>query len=148
MMASMSGDRPPRNHALWLGPLIAFGGMVSYFEFFARFPTLRDFPWINLPLVLIGIALSLGGFWGAYTRGSRLWVKLAGSFGLALSLLSGGFLIAYVFAISNSLPAESATTTALEQAPDFALEDSEGRVHRLSDYSGSKVVLVFYRGHW
>lgn len=33
-------------------------------------------------------------------------------------------------------------------APDFALEDSEGEVHRLSDLVSQKVVLVFYRGHW
>ena len=94
------------------------------------------------------MGLSLLGFWGAYIRGSRRWVKVAGSLGLALSLLSGGFLIVYVFAYSNSLPAASETTTTLELAPDFALEDSAGRVHRLSDYRGSKVVLVFYRGHW
>ena len=148
MMSSMSPDRPPRNHALWLGPVIAFAGMVSYFQFFARFPALRDFPWVNLPLVLIGIALSLGGFWGAYVRGSRWPVKLAASLGLASSLLFGGFLIAYVFWISNSLPAATSTTRALDQAPDFELEDAAGRVHRLSDYRGSKVVLVFYRGHW
>lgn len=144
----MTTDRPPRNHALWLGPLIAFVGMVSYFQFFARYPALRDFPWVNLPLVLIGIALSIGGFWGAYVRGSRWPVKLAASLGLALSLLSGGFLIAYVFGISNSLPSATSITRTLEQAPEFALEDQEGRVHRLSDYRGSKVVLVFYRGHW
>jgi hypothetical protein len=148
MMSPMTAERPPRNHALWLGPLIAFVGMVSYFQFFARFPALRDFPWVNLPLVLIGIALSLGGFWGAYVRGSRWPVKLAGSFGLALALLCGGFLIVYVFGISNSLPATTSTTRALELAPDFELEDSSGRMHRLSDYRGSKVVLVFYRGHW
>jgi hypothetical protein len=144
----MDRARPPRNHALWLGPLITFVGMVSYFEFFARFPVLRDFPWVNLPLVLIGIALSVGGFWGAYVRGSRWPVKAAASMGLAFSLLCGGFFIFYVFSISNSLPAPTSTTRALEQAPDFALEDSAGRIHRLSDYRGTKVVLVFYRGHW
>jgi hypothetical protein len=148
MMSSMTAERPPRNHALWLGPLVAFGGMVSYFEVFARFPTLRDFPWVNLPLVLVGIALSLGGFWGAYVRGSRWPIKVVASLGLAFSLLTGGFLIAYVFGISNSLPSATSITRSLAQAPDFALEDASGRVHRLSDYRGSKVVLVFYRGHW
>jgi hypothetical protein len=144
----MSPDRPPRNHALWLGPVIAFVGVVSYFQFFARFPALRDFPWVNLPLVLVGIALSLGGLWGAHVRGSRWPVKAAAGLGLASSLLFGGFLIAYVFGISNSLPAATATTRALVQAPDFELEDAAGRVLRVSDYRGSKVVLVFYRGHW
>jgi len=34
-------------------------------------------------------------------------------------------------------------------APDFALEDQTGKVHRLADYRGKKnVVLVFYRGYF
>jgi hypothetical protein len=34
-------------------------------------------------------------------------------------------------------------------APDFALEDINGNLIRLSDYQGKKnVILVFYRGHF
>ncbi|MBR0385368.1 MAG: peroxiredoxin [Erysipelotrichaceae bacterium] len=29
-------------------------------------------------------------------------------------------------------------------APDFALNDSEGKTHKLSDYRGQKVILYFY----
>jgi cytochrome oxidase Cu insertion factor (SCO1/SenC/PrrC family) len=36
-----------------------------------------------------------------------------------------------------------------EPAPDFTLQDSDGRKVTLADYRGTKnVVLVFYRGHW
>jgi cytochrome oxidase Cu insertion factor (SCO1/SenC/PrrC family) len=36
-----------------------------------------------------------------------------------------------------------------QAAPDFTLEDSEGKNIGLADYRGKKnVVLVFYRGHW
>jgi cytochrome oxidase Cu insertion factor (SCO1/SenC/PrrC family) len=36
-----------------------------------------------------------------------------------------------------------------QPAPDFTLEDSEGKNISLADYRGKKnVVLVFYRGHW
>ena len=31
-----------------------------------------------------------------------------------------------------------------DMAPDFALPDSEGREHKLSDYLGRKIVLYFY----
>lgn len=36
-----------------------------------------------------------------------------------------------------------------EAAPDFTLEDQDGKAVSLSDYHGKKtVVLVFYRGYW
>ena len=36
-----------------------------------------------------------------------------------------------------------------QPAPDFSLEDVDGRMLTLSDYRGKKsVVLVFYRGYW
>jgi cytochrome oxidase Cu insertion factor (SCO1/SenC/PrrC family) len=36
-----------------------------------------------------------------------------------------------------------------QPAPDFTLEDADGRPVTLSDFRGKKsVVLVFYRGYW
>jgi cytochrome oxidase Cu insertion factor (SCO1/SenC/PrrC family) len=36
-----------------------------------------------------------------------------------------------------------------QPAPDFTLEDSEGKALTLSSFQGKKsVVLVFYRGYW
>ena len=35
-----------------------------------------------------------------------------------------------------------------QQAPDFRLRDQNGKLVRLSDARGQKVVLVFYRGYW
>jgi hypothetical protein len=147
-LTELSSGRKRWNHALWLGPLLTFAGMISYFQFFARFPSLRDFPWINLPLVLIGLGLSGLGWWRAFSQRSRLWVKIAGSIGMAFSLLVGGFFVAYVFAISYTLPAVTAKSLETAVAPDFGLSDHAGKLVRLSDYRGSKVVIVFYRGHW
>ncbi len=31
------------------------------------------------------------------------------------------------------------------QAPEFSLPDADGNTHSLSDYSGQKLVIVFYR---
>ena len=31
-----------------------------------------------------------------------------------------------------------------QKAPDFALKDEKGKLHKLSDYNGKKVVLYFY----
>jgi hypothetical protein len=33
-------------------------------------------------------------------------------------------------------------------APDFRLQDQDGKAHQLSQYRGKNVVLVFYRGYW
>ncbi len=33
-------------------------------------------------------------------------------------------------------------------APDFRLQDENGKVHQLSQYRGKNVVLVMYRGFW
>ena len=35
-----------------------------------------------------------------------------------------------------------------EMAPDFRLQDQDGKVHQLSQYRGKNVVLVMYRGYW
>ncbi|MBI3931657.1 MAG: peroxiredoxin family protein, partial [Chloroflexi bacterium] len=36
-----------------------------------------------------------------------------------------------------------------DKAPDFTIEDLEGKHHRLYDYlNGQKTVLLFYRGEW
>jgi len=36
-----------------------------------------------------------------------------------------------------------------QPAPDFTLEDTDGKANTLSDLRGKKsVVLVFYRGYW
>jgi cytochrome oxidase Cu insertion factor (SCO1/SenC/PrrC family) len=51
---------------------------------------------------------------------------------------------------SQALPAADLNRVkAGDAAPDFTLEDQDGKPVTLSDYRGQKtVVLVFYRGHW
>ena len=65
--------------------------------------------------------------------------------------------IATTPAFAQPGPKERATQPATDiervkvgqPAPDFTLEDSDGKAITLSDYRGKKsVVLVFYRGYW
>lgn len=35
-----------------------------------------------------------------------------------------------------------------DMAPDFRLQDQDGKVQQLSEYRGKNVVLVMYRGYW
>ena len=71
----------------------------------------------------------------------RLFVFLL----LALSLLAHGA----ASAAAADKPARSTPLRAGEIAPDFTLEDADGRRHSLAAQRGkSAVVLVFYRGYW
>ena len=45
-------------------------------------------------------------------------------------------------------PYELNRVSAGDMAPDFRLQDQDGKVHQLSQYRGRNVVLVMYRGHW
>ncbi len=48
-----------------------------------------------------------------------------------------------------TLPASDLNRIQVGQvAPDFTLQDAEGRSMSLSDFRGKNVVLVFYRGYW
>ncbi len=45
-------------------------------------------------------------------------------------------------------PYDLKRVVAGDTAPDFHLQDENGKVHQLSQYRGKNVVLVMYRGHW
>lgn len=134
-------------HAFWLAPLITFAGFVSYYLVFVNIPALRDFPWVNLPLVALGAALAIAGLLSGWKSGGRLKRSFL-ALGTLFSIAVAGLLFAYVFVISYQMPAESETTVALEIAPDFTLDDANGMPVSLADFRGKKVVLSFFRGFW
>lgn len=45
-------------------------------------------------------------------------------------------------------PADLTRVKVGDEAPDFTLNDQDGKPVTLSDYRGKNVVLVFYRGYW
>lgn len=59
-------------------------------------------------------------------------------------LLAGGGLVAW----KMRLPPPQSSFTELQVAPDFTLNDQDGKPFTLSSLRGSPVVLVFYRGYW
>jgi hypothetical protein len=139
---------PRRNHALWIGPLLALTGTISYFTVFVRWPALRDVPWVNLPLAALGAIVTLVGARQAFRRGAGRGGRALAAVSLVLGVLPAGMFAAYVFVLSSLLPEPSAATLALAEAPEFALPDHRGDIVRLSELRGRKVVLTFYRGHW
>lgn len=137
-----------RRNLAGIGPVVTFAGAVSYFLWFARYPALRDFPWLNLPLVLLGVVLSFLGAWAVFT-GKRPWSrKLAAGGGLVLTVALAALFTGYVFVLSSMLPEARQETLAMNEAPTVELTGADGSVVDLAGYGGRRVVLVFYRGYW
>ena len=135
-------------HAIWLGPVITFAGAVSYFLYFAQFPTLRDTTLLNLPLVLLGLALAGFGGWHLWRQRGGWLVKALASAGLLLSLAITCLFCFYLFFFSYQLPGTADVLAVGDRAPDFTLPDPQGQPVHLADFRGKNLVLVFYRGHW
>lgn len=145
--SSAASARP----SLWpisLGFIVAFGGMLSYFLFFVFTPALRDFPWVNLPLVLIGVGLALIGLRNSF-HPSRGWIaKIFAGVSLLLTIGLAGLFCTYIFYLSYQLPDAAEAVAQDAPAPAISLLDQQGEEVQLASFQGKRVVISFYRGHW
>lgn len=146
---SPSSAKPSGKILPWLllGPAVTFAGIVSYFLVFARYPALRDVPWLNTPIAFIGTLLSLVAVVRAFgARGIPL--RLFSCLGFAFSLGFTTLFVFYVTSLSYQMPSRSQTTTGLAALPDFSAPDQDGQTVSASDLAGKNLVMVFYRGFW
>jgi len=136
------------NWPLWVGFVVAMGGLFSY-EFFAQFPSTRDFPWANLLLFGIGAALLLVGLFRAFGRPQLYRGKVFGSSFGAVSLFLFAFFAYETFYVLRQVPLSAQAPRVGEKAPQFSLPDQNGKQVALTDLlSPNGAVLIFYRGHW
>jgi hypothetical protein len=135
-----------RNHALWLTPILAIGGFLSYYAFFARYPMFRDHPWANLLILAAAIALSIFGLRQAWPRGG--WRRLASVCGVLLSTGLTGMLLFYSYSLSYGLPSAELGAKLGERVPAVSLASTDGGTLDLGEAASSRLVLVFYRGFW
>lgn len=124
----------------WLGLALSAAALLSYFTLAVKVPDLRDSAWLNLLAVAAGVVLSTI----AFARSRSVWTAA----GLAVSALSAVALLGYVFVLSSRVPPAEHAIAVGTVAPDFQLPDVDGVPVALSDYAGSSVALVFYRGFW
>ena len=127
---------------------ITFAGAVTYFTVFARFPALRDFPWLNLPLAATGVAIAVFAATQAFRHRTGLGARIASSALAMLSVLLAALFTTYLFWISYQLPDATEAATTLAIAPETTLVASDGRPVSIGDFRGKKVLVVFYRGYW
>ena len=141
--------KPAVNLLAWLGPIVTLVGAISYFLFFVQFAALRDFPWLNLPLVALGGIISFFGLWRVFSNAEYKFIsKGFATLGFLFSLALGALFYFYIFDISYRMPSVEGVSQVAEVAPDFSLLDQNNKVVQLSDFRGKKLVVAFYRGHW
>jgi hypothetical protein len=140
------------NWSIWVGFVVAVTGLFSY-EFFARFPITRDFPWANFLLFGIGLALLVVGLFRAFGRPQVYRGKIFGSILAVIAVLCVAFFSYVIFYVLHQVPASAGAARVGQRAPDFFLLDQNGNPVGLGDLlrgpSGPKAVaLIFYRGFW
>jgi len=133
-------------HSLWLGPVIAVAGLLSYFTVFARWPMFRDTAWFNLLVLAVGLALSLLGLRRALVRGG--WRIAAAIGSTVISGTAAAALVYYVFFLSYQLPSAEGVTAVGEAMPSVALASTDGRQLDVSRPDSDPTIVVFYRGFW
>ena len=146
--AGESGMMKRWNSLLWVGFIVAVGGLFSY-EFFAQFPITRDFPWASLLLFGIGAVLLLVGLFRAFGRPQVYRGKIFGSIFAVIALLLFTFFSYEIFYVLKQVPASAQAPRIGEKAPEFSLPDQDGKQVALADLlSPSGALLIFYRGYW
>lgn len=133
---------------VWLGLLTSLVALFSYLAFFSRFPALRDFPWLNLPMALLGAGVAFFGLWRVFKFQKSLLHKGLSILGTLGTIAASSFFVLYIFVFSSQLPTTEKVPTVGTLAPDFSLPDQHGKTHTLSKLRGKKVILIFYRGFW
>jgi hypothetical protein len=141
------------NWPIWVGFVVVGAGLFSY-EFFARFPITRDFPWANFLLFGIGGVLLILGLFRAFGRPQVYRGKIFGSIFALVAVLVMAFFSYGIFDFLRQVPASAGAPHVGQKAPDFLLLDQDGKHVGLGDLlrgpSGppKAVALIFYRGFW
>ena len=138
------------NWAVWAGFACAFLAALSYVPFFSRFPSTRDFPWVNLFLFLAAACLLATGLYRAFAQAGKYRGKISGTVACLLSVILFGLFCFGAFYEGRNIPPAANALRAGQRAPDFSLAGVDGIPVTLSQLrqSNRAVLLIFYRGYW
>jgi len=139
-----------RNGLVWSGFAITLVSVISYIPLFVRFPSTRDFPWVNLLLFAVGLGMLAAGLKRAYRRPERYRGKVSGTILGVLAVCLVGIFLFGNFVFARRLPASGEAPRVGQTAPAFTLTDADGKSVSLGDMlkANRAVLLIFYRGYW
>ena len=144
------------NWQIWAGFVLSLVAGVSYSLVFMRWPSTRDFPWVNLVLFAIALVLLFFGLRRAFKPDKSVVAKIFSSLAAALGVFFLGSFLFAVFVFGRWLPASGAAPQVGQKAPEFTLTDSNNKpvtlAQLLTEPVNNKppkgVLLIFYRGYW
>lgn len=144
------------NWPLWSGFLLSLLAPLSYPLIFVQWPLTRDTPWVNLLLIVLALVLLIVGTKRAFGPGRRLLPKIVASVVSVLSVLMIGAFIFSIFIFARWMPASAGAPKVGQKAPEFTLNDTNGKQVSLTELlstpvnggSPKGVLLIFYRGYW
>jgi uncharacterized BrkB/YihY/UPF0761 family membrane protein len=137
------------NWPIWVGLVVTVGGLLSY-GFFAQFPITRDFPWANLLLLGVVVALLIFGLFRAFGRPQLYRGKIFGSILTAIALFLFAFFSCEIFTFCARFRSPLTRRALAKRRPNSHCSIKMESKSRWADLlSGSRVVvLIFYRGFW
>src|SRR5882724_1192895 len=147
-------EKPKFNWSIWMGVVLSIFAFLSYPLIFVNWPVTRDFPWANIALFVVAAFLLFVGIRRAFAPGRRRLSKIFSALGALLSVLVLGMFILVAFIGSRWLPASTGAPQVSQKAPDFTLNDTNGKPVSLAELlqpingkPAKGVLLIFYRGY-
>jgi len=147
------------NWHIWAGFLLSLIAAISYSVFFVNFPLTRDFPWANLLLFMVAVALLFVGVRRAFEPHRSRLAKVGSVILAGLGVVVLGLFVFAIFIFARWLPASEGAPRVGNRAPDFTLVDANGKSTSLAELLNTPmnvsstakprgVLLIFYRGYW
>jgi peroxiredoxin len=134
------------NHLLWIAPLVALFGFLSYFFLFIRWPTTREVPIVNAAILLAAFGLAIVALRRA--QGRQRWHRLASWTLLPLAPALAVLLGLYCTRGSALPPPLVRGLVAGDSVPELRATDQHGSEVSLTALTQGRALLVFFRGAW